>query len=127
MKKILALTLLTSLTLAGAQSLRPNAPDFATVDVGVTAARDGTYRPALHLYGNASVTERLTVNRNGSLWGTVTVGNTYNDYQRVFVDGQLDYTVRNVTLYGALRQGFYANNNVGNYGTSIRLGTKVSF
>ena len=132
MKKIILLTALTLGGLATAQTTRANAPDAAVVDFGVTSATvfniNGSTRPALGLYANVSLTERLAVTRSGgTLWGTVTAGNSYNDLNRLFVDGRLDYNVQNVTIYGAVRQGFYANNNFGNLGTNFRLGTQVRF
>lgn len=129
-KAFLLITALTLGTMASAQT-RLNAPDSAVVELGVTTPQNTRFgvgvRPALNLYGNVTLTERIYSNQNGQLWGTLKVGNDYNDVTRLFADGRLDYTVKNVTVYGAVRQGFYQASNFGNYGTSVRIGTQLRF
>lgn len=131
MKRMILVTL-AALTLgatAGAQSVRPNAPDLVTIDLGVATAPQFSFtqRPDLNLYGNVTLQERLYSTSSGDLTGTLTVGNSYEDYSRLYAEGGLTYQVNNVGLYAAVRQGFYADNAFKNAGTSLRVGAKVRF
>jgi hypothetical protein len=98
------LLIITALVLGGTasgQSLKPGAPDSTILDLGVTAAPEFSlsYRPTLNLYGNITLQERLLTTPTGNLWGTLTLGNTYNDFTRLFAEGRLDYQVKNITVY----------------------------
>jgi len=118
------------LTIGGITSAqtRAEAPDTASVNLGVVSTFNGSPRPALNLYGNVTLTERLARTTNGALFGTVQIGNDFYDFRRLYVDGKVDYVLRNVTLSAAVRQGFYTlNDGFGNRGTSVRFGTQVRF
>jgi hypothetical protein len=127
MKRIvLSFLLLTTVGMASAQRLE--APDSVVLDLGVVSSNFSVNpQGPVNVYGNISVAERLYQGYDKSVWGYLTVGNTYNDFNRLFVDTGLEYRTSNLTLYASTRQGFFENKNFGNYGTSVRVGTRMRF
>jgi hypothetical protein len=134
-KAILMTAVLLGAGIAGAQTFEPSyqsragAPDLVQLDVGYTtqishdsfgaAFTSLTYG---RLYGNVSVSERLNTTALGSVYGDLTLGNSWNDLGRVYVDGQVSLNRGNLNVYTGLRQGL-----IGNHDTTFRAGVKVGW
>ena len=136
MKNALIITaVLLTAGVVGAQSTQPSylsragAPDLVLLDVGYTSdishASFGQAFTSLtygRLYGNLTVSERLATNTYGNVYGDITLGNTWNDRDRLFVDGQLNLYNGGLNVYTGLRQGI-----LGNTGTTFRAGVRVGW